>query len=495
MTIAVGIGSEWDWFAPTLFATYEDAGSGGSSLSERGGNIASVNALEQAPTGGGGTSVAWFSNGSDNRGVGFYNTLMFDDFYNTTGKNSLSFWMLPEAKNGVVTVGTGLYLYDGTPAEVRLNCGRDSNGDMYASFESGGSVLLNANLGSGTTHMIHVAMVWDDNVRAAIYKNGVLVAEDTTVGTWKLGNIGGALMASTTSASLYSGGGGGYIDDFRFYRSILSELQITHLATERKVLGTVGLGGEKLWLSPSVGHSSFIAMDMSGTSNNGTYQNEMGFRTIADTSSGGTRAFDFDGTADRIDCPSTILGGSQVFSMACWIYVDSHDTNYGQGYMGQIELGYPPGSNDVAALYSGGGNTNPDYVSSSWRSITAAGGSYQYTFANGYSPPTGSWHHLACVANGSVNTLYVDGVAQNYPSSYTGSFPTPSNYFQIGRYGSSNNGCLDGRMDDVRVYHRALNQAEITHLATSRGILGSPLSGTYNPFQTFAFDNNIRVIR
>ena len=67
MTIAVGIGSEWDWFAPTLFATYEDAGSGGSSLSERGGNIASLNALEQAPTGGGGTSVASFSNGSHNR--------------------------------------------------------------------------------------------------------------------------------------------------------------------------------------------------------------------------------------------------------------------------------------------------------------------------------------------------------------------------------------------------------------------------------------------
>ena len=230
MTIAVGLGSEWDWYAPTLFATYEDAGSVGSSLSEKGANLAGLGAIEQAPTGGGGTSVAWFSNGSDGRGLDLRDAMRYGDYGNTTGKNSLSFWMLPEATNGVVTVGSGFSLYETPPIDVRLNCGRDSNGDMYARFESGGSVLLNANLGSGTTHMIHVAMVWDDNVRAAIYKNGVLVAEDTTVGTWKTGNIGGALMSATTSAGRYTGGGG-YIDDFRLYRSILSEAQITHLAT------------------------------------------------------------------------------------------------------------------------------------------------------------------------------------------------------------------------------------------------------------------------
>jgi len=46
-----------------------------------------------------------------------------------------------------------------------------------------------------------------------------------------------------------------------------------------------------------------------------------------------------------------------------------------------------------------------------------------------------------------------------------------------------------GMSDDARVYGRALTQAEITHLASSRGVEGSPSTPTtqYNAFATHAF--------
>lgn len=224
-----------------------------------------------------------------------------------------------------------------------------------------------------------------------------------------------------------------------------------------------GLGGERLWLCPSLNDS---ANDISGNGNNGSYQG--GMATIADTSNGGSRCYDFDGTNDRIDCPSTVLGGSQVFSMSCWVYVDSHDATYGEGLMGQWEGSVS--SNQVALIYTG--------PATSFSGVVTAGGSNYSSAASGSSPPTGSWHHLASVADGSNVTLYVDGVSQG-ATAYSGSInSSPTNAFEIGRYhgssAASDRHCLDGRMDDIRAYDRALTQSEITHLASARGVQGGP---------------------
>ena len=50
------------------------------------------------------------------------------------------------------------------------------------------------------------------------------------------------------------------------------------------------------------------------------------------------------------------------------------------------------------------------------------------------------------------------------------------------RFGSNNtvsSGFFDGAMDDIRVYDRVLTQAEIAHLASSRGIEGPPPVGSW----------------
>ncbi len=228
-----------------------------------------------------------------------------------------------------------------------------------------------------------------------------------------------------------------------------------------------GLGGEQLWLCPSLDNS---ADDISGNGNNGTYVGGMG--TVADTSNGGSLAYEFDGVDDRIDCPSGTLGGSSLFSMSCWAYVDSHDATFGEGFMGQWENNIS--SNRVGIIYS-----DP---SSSYKGLVTTNTGSHTSSAAGTSPPIGSWHHLACVVSGSEVTLYVDGVSQG-STAYTGvTNLTPTNAFEIGRYfgsgGQSNRHCLDGKMDDIRVFHRILGTSEIAHLASSRGVQGSPYTET-----------------
>ena len=231
-----------------------------------------------------------------------------------------------------------------------------------------------------------------------------------------------------------------------------------------------GLGDEQLWISATNDNTgtSTAFNDQSGNGNNGTAS---GTLVVADTSEGGTYAYEFDGTDDRIDCPSTVLGGSQVFSMSCWVYVDSHDATYGEGFMGQWDNN--ASSNKAGMIYSG--------AATSFRGLVTAGGTNYTSTVSGTSPPTGSWHHLASVVDGSNVTLYVDGVSQG-ATAYSGSISSsPANAFEIGRYqgsfGANDRHCLDGKMDDIRAYNRVLTQAEIVHLAEARGIEGPPPVG------------------
>ena len=73
--------------------------------------------------------------------------------------------------------------------------------------------------------------------------------------------------------------------------------------------------------------------------------------------------------------------------------------------------------------------------------------------------PLNTWTHLAGTYNGTVLRFYVNGV-QVSTRNISGAMPTPSNALRIG--GNSIWGeYFVGIIDEVRVYNRALTQAEI----------------------------------
>ncbi len=87
--------------------------------------------------------------------------------------------------------------------------------------------------------------------------------------------------------------------------------------------------------------------------------------------------------------------------------------------------------------------------------------------------PTGGWHHVAVTLNGSTGTLYVDGAQVGINTSMTlkpsDLGATTQNW--IGRSQYSADPSLNGRVDDFRIYNRALTASEVMHLKNGQSVL------------------------
>ena len=81
---------------------------------------------------------------------------------------------------------------------------------------------------------------------------------------------------------------------------------------------------------------------------------------------------------------------------------------------------------------------------------------------------TGQWYHVAATWDGSEVRIYVDGVLDKTPPDVRGgTIGTDTRPLYIGGRGTAD--VLDGIVDDVRIYNRALSAAEVAAL-TSRSV-------------------------
>ena len=211
-----------------------------------------------------------------------------------------------------------------------------------------------------------------------------------------------------------------------------------------------GLGGERLWLCPSLNDS---ANDISGNGNDGTYQNGMG--TISDVSNGGSLAYDLAVNTDRIEIAGigSSWRSSGTWTISMWL----------KGMLAQ---------NNQALVLNG--NVNLYRGSASGETLQSqqlnpyAGTGYTAT-----GVATGTWYHIVCTSDGTNMKMYADGV--EFKSITAGLATTNTGGMTLGSTaGASPNGTPIARLDDIRAYNRALTQSEITHLASYRGVQGSP---------------------
>jgi len=75
----------------------------------------------------------------------------------------------------------------------------------------------------------------------------------------------------------------------------------------------------------------------------------------------------------------------------------------------------------------------------------------------------GQWHHLTGTYDGSTVKLYIDG-DQVASTTHTGTITNTGGDFEVGH---DNGEYFDGRIDQVRVYSRALNDSEISSFTNS----------------------------
>ncbi len=232
---------------------------------------------------------------------------------------------------------------------------------------------------------------------------------------------------------------------------------------------STGLGDETLWLCPSLDNS---ANDISGNGNNGTYQGGMG--TVADTGSGGTLAYSFDGSNDYIDTTGFSISHA-AYSVSLW-----------------MNLSGP--TNQTQVVFNTSDSSNRRSCNIGVGSAGVAIGGHQTTTGNYFAFATtvvnnAGWKHVLYTYDGSDLEIFIDGVSEATVSAVDSNAAQTVGY--IGRLGGGSPSWVHGKLDDIRTYDRAVTQEEITHLASQRAVLGSPSNGAYNPFRSHTFFTRI----
>jgi hypothetical protein len=158
-------------------------------------------------------------------------------------------------------------------------------------------------------------------------------------------------------------------------------------------------------------------------------------------------ALQFDGIDDYIETDFVLNPAEGAFSVFAWIK---------GGDPGQVILSQTGGANWISADPSEG-NFMTELVPPTTRSPFPP-------LVSDTQITDGDWHHIGFVWNGAYRTLYVDGVvvAEDIQSNLASS----SNGLYIGTGKNLGAGTFfSGLIDDVRIYNKALSQAQITALA------------------------------
>ena len=183
--------------------------------------------------------------------------------------------------------------------------------------------------------------------------------------------------------------------------------------------------------------SGTTVTDLSGNHNTGTLNGAT--RTTAGHSGS---ALVFDGSTSRVDIPdSSSLDLTSAMTLEAWVYPTSLG-NWRDLIYKVNDLYYLSGSSDQGA------------------GVPAVGGTF--SSANLYASSTlalNTWSHLAATYDGSTMRLFVNG-GQVASRSQTGPIQTSTGPLTLGGdpiYGQN----WAGRIDEVRVYSRALSASEI----------------------------------
>ena len=213
----------------------------------------------------------------------------------------------------------------------------------------------------------------------------------------------------------------------------------------------VGLGGEKLWLCPTLGGDR---LDLSG---NGNHAN-LGSASIV--SSGRFRHFDSQITTS----PSVSTNDLAPSTMACWVNNSLTSASTNRFIFNKTEK-------QLYIREGGTSNQRLQYLND------GSGGDLLGQTANAYTWRY-NWTHFAVTWDGTVGSdvgsLFVNGVKSGSIGG-SGTPKTDAPYSLV-------IGDTDLIFDDVRVYARVLSAGDIKHLASKRGVLGSPRQ-PYDPLK------------
>lgn len=151
------------------------------------------------------------------------------------------------------------------------------------------------------------------------------------------------------------------------------------------------------------------------------------------------------------DSPSLSLTGP--LTLAAWIRPNQN--TFQQAIIEKYDV---PGLNGYFLRFNGAGKLEASVCG-------PTPGIYCNTYATGATTiTTGRWHHVAAVYDGSTIKVYLDGVLDGTVIATVA--PTDgSTSLKIGARGDDANTRLNGRIDEAKIFNRALSASEVAGLA------------------------------
>jgi gliding motility-associated-like protein len=203
------------------------------------------------------------------------------------------------------------------------------------------------------------------------------------------------------------------------------------------------------------------ANDVSGNGFNGVLQN--GVQTTTDRFGTANSAYLFDGIDDYIRVPhSSGLNPSNGMSIA--LYFTTTQTTV-QTVIGKISY-----ANGIGTQYQIATNFNVHPGVLFGLNPPASGCTGQITLNSSYvntggTVPMNQWHCVVATFNNGVQNIYMDGtLVESINAGFNVLNQCSNSDIQIGSWWSFDPQRFRGKIDDVRIYNRALNQQEINAL-------------------------------
>jgi hypothetical protein len=200
------------------------------------------------------------------------------------------------------------------------------------------------------------------------------------------------------------------------------------------------------------------ANDASGNSNHGTVQGNVTLAT--DRFGNSNKAYSFPGNPNSfIDCgnnPTIQIRGA--LSLSAWIYMDGGSLNprilqyHGSGTSGGYTAFVDGTSNSSRVLHATNYNDN------------RTGTGFCCGSAQGFSLPALSWQHFVYTASATgLAKMYINGNLVGEQQGVPVTNITYANTLNIGKLPGGSD-AWGGKLDEIRIYNRVLNTAEISYL-------------------------------
>lgn len=247
--------------------------------------------------------------------------------------------------------------------------------------------------------------------------------------------------------------------DATYAQSLITDMSsaVRSLATQdwHSLWGSSGLvgywamdeGASTSTLDPVNGNNGNIIIGPSGTQTNVS----QAWQTSANCKAG--RCLNFDGTDDYLTISNNIDYSSNAFTVSAWINsndvtscrhsIVSSKEDQSSGFV----LAQPEGNCNHIRLWAN--------ISGIWQFVDTAG-----------TISTGTWYHVAGTYNGTTLTVYLNGSPTS--ATFSGTLSNTSGPTTIGARNSNNTNWFNGKIDEVRVYNRALSATEIAGLYTNK---------------------------